>query len=95
MKIILSPIASDKTTEISINDLIITVDDIPYDLSVIPVGGQAEGDSPFTGICTRDEVTIQYFYNSQLAIPDQSKDMADYTFDITEGEVPCPIQWRN
>ena len=96
MKIILSPIASNYTTKISVSGLIITIDGTPVDLSVIPEGGLAEPDenSPFIGNVTRNEVTIRYHYESSKAVPDQSKDWDDYTFEITEGQVPCPIVWR-
>jgi hypothetical protein len=96
MKIILSPIASNRTTEVSVSGLVITIDGQPIDLSVIPEGGYAEADenSPFIGNVTRDEVTIRYHYESIKAVPDQSKDWADYTFEITSGEVQCPIKWR-
>lgn len=96
MRIILSPCASNKTTTVSVNGITITVDGAEYDLSVIPEGGQAEADenSPFIGTVTRDAVTIRYEYNSQSAEPNQSTDWADYTFDVTAGEVPCPIKWR-
>ena len=96
MRIILSPIASNKVTTISVNGLTVTVDGTDYDLSVIPVGGQAEADenSPFIGTVTRESVTIRYEYDGQLAEPNQSTDLADYTFDVTSGDVPCPIKWR-
>ena len=96
MKIILSPIASNYTTQVSISGLVITIDGTPVDLSVIPEGGLAEPDenSPFIGNVTRDEVTVLYHYESSKAVPDQSKDWNDYTFEVTEGEVPCPIVWR-
>lgn len=95
MKFILSPVASNKTTTVSINGFVITVDGLDYDLSAIPVGGQAEDPgSPFIGVITRDGCKIRYEYDSALAIPHQSKEWADYTFDVTEGEVHCPIQWR-
>jgi hypothetical protein len=96
MKIKLSPIASNKTTTVSINGLTLTIDGQDIDLSIIPVGGEAEPDdnSPFIGKVTRDEVTIRYEYNSQLAEPDQSSNWDDYTFEITEGDVPCPIIWK-
>lgn len=96
MQIILSPIASNKTTSVSINGLIVTVDGTEYDLSVIPEGGQAEADEngPFIGTVTREQVTIRYEYDSQLAEPNQSTDWDDFTFDVTAGEVPCPIKWR-
>ena len=96
MKIILSPIASNYTTQVSISGLVITIDGAPIDLSVIPEGGLAEPDenSPFIGNVTRNEVTIRYHYESSKAVPHQSKDWNDYTFEVTEGEVPCPIKWR-
>ena len=96
MEIKLSPIASNKTTTVSLNGLTLTIDGQDIDLSVIPVGGEAEPDenSPFIGKVTRDEVTIRYEYNSQLAEPDQSKDWDSYTFDVASGDVPCPIKWR-
>jgi hypothetical protein len=93
MKIILSPLASNKTTSINLTGLILTIDGTEYDLSVIPEGGQAEADAPFIGIVTRDCVTIQYQYDSMKAEPNQSTDWADYTFEITDGDVPCPIKW--
>jgi hypothetical protein len=97
MKIILSPIASNRTTTVSVDGLTVTIDGEAIDLSVIPEGGYAEpdDDSPFIGKVTRDEVTVRYHYESLKALPDQSKDWADYTFDVTSGPVPCPIQWRS
>jgi hypothetical protein len=96
MKIILSPIANNKTTTVSLKGLILTIDGQEIDLSVIPVGGEAEPDdnSPFIGKVTRDEVTIRYEYNSQLAEPNQSTNWDDYTFEVTDGPVPCPIIWK-
>ncbi|WP_111639999.1 hypothetical protein [Marinomonas shanghaiensis] len=95
MKIILSPVASNKKTAIALSGLVLTIDDVEYDLSAIPEGGQAEPeeDSHFIGIVTRESVTIKYEYDSSKAEPSQSTDWADYTFDIDDGEVPCPIQW--
>lgn len=94
MIIKLSPIASNKTTTVSLSGLVLTIDGVPYDMSVIPAGGQAEADAPFVGIVTRDEVTIQYHYDSQLAEPNQSTNITDYTFDVIDGDVPSPIVWR-
>ena len=96
MKITLSPIASDHTTTVSVNDLILTIDGQEIDLSVIPEGGVAEpdDDSPFVGNVTRDAVTIRYHYESAKAEPNQSTNWDDYTFEMTIGEVPCPIMWK-
>jgi hypothetical protein len=96
MKIILSPMASIRTTEVSVSGLVITIDGQPIDLSVIPEGGYAEPDedSPFIGNVTRDEVTVRYHYESLKAESDQSTDWDDYTFEVTNGPVPCPIKWK-
>lgn len=96
MKIKLSPAASDKTTSVSVNGLLLTIDGTEYDLSIVPVGGQAEAseDSPFIGTVTRESVTIRYEYDSSKAEPDQSPDWDDYTFEVVGGEVPCPIKWK-
>lgn len=95
MKITLNPCPVWHTSKISVNELTITIDNIDYDLSVIPEGGQAEPteNSPFIGVVTRDEVTIQYCYDSSKAEPHQSTNWGDYTFEIENGEVPCPIRW--
>jgi hypothetical protein len=96
MKIILSPLASNRTTAVSVSGLVITIDGQPIDLSVIPEGGYAEpdDDSPFIGHVTRDEVTVRYHYESLNACDNQSTNWADYTFVITDGPVPCPIVWK-
>ena len=96
MKIILSPVASNKTTSVSVSGLVLTIDGTEYDLSIIPEGGQAEAsqDSPFIGTVTRESVTIRYEYESMKAEPAQSTDRGDYTFEVVGGEVPCPIRWK-
>ena len=96
MKIILSPVASTHITTVSVSGLIVTIDGDDYDLSVIPEGGQAEADenSPFIGIVTREQVTIKYHYDMFKAEDDQSTDWADWTFSVESGNVPCPIKWK-
>lgn len=96
MKIILSPVASNKTTTVSLIGLVLTIDGTEYDFSIIPEGGQAEAseDSPFIGTITRESVTIRYEYDSMKAEPDQSTNWDDYTFEVVSGEVPCPIKWK-
>jgi len=95
MKITLSPTASTYTTEVSVVGLVVTIDGVPVDLSIIPEGGYAEPKEggPFIGKVTREEVTINYHYESSLAEPHQSTDIVDYTFDVISGPVPCPIVW--
>lgn len=95
MRVILNPCPAWHNTKVSVNGLIVTVDGADYDLSVIPLGGQAEAEeaSPFIGMVTRDAVTINYCYDSTKAEPRQSTDWADYTFNLESGDVPCPIRW--
>ena len=96
MRIILSPVASNKTTSVSVAGLVLAIDGTEYDLSIIPEGGQAEAssDSPFIGTVTRDSVTIRYEYDLPRAEPNQSTNWDDYTFEVAGGEVPCPIKWK-
>ena len=96
MKIILSPVSGYKTTTVSLSGLVLTIDGTEYDLSIIPEGGQAEAseDSPFIGTVTRELVTVRYEYDSMKAEPDQSTNWDDYTFEVVDGAVPCPIKWK-
>lgn len=96
MKITLSPIASNKTSQVSVHGLVLTIDGTEYDLSAIPENGQAEAveGSPFIGVLTRGKVAIRYEYDSQKAQPDQSTNWDDYTFECSMGVVPCPISWK-
>lgn len=93
LKVILSPISSTHDTTVSVDGLTVTVDGTPYDLAVIPEGGQAEAEEggPFIGIVTREEVTVLYHYDGSTAEPDQSTDWADYSYFIESGPVPDPI----
>jgi len=93
MEIILSPVSSDEDTTVSVDGLVVTVNGIPYDLSVIPAGGDAQPDDnePFFGTMTRDRVTVLYRYDGRTALPDQPTDIAEYTFDVSSGVLPDPI----
>lgn len=95
MKIHLSPIASDRTTQVSLSGLTLTIDGTMYDLSEIPEGGQANGPdgSPFIGIVTRTECKIEYHYDINRALPNQSTNPEDYIVEWADGEMPSPIQW--
>lgn len=96
MKLTLSPCASNKDTKISVSGDIITIDGVPYDLSSIPIDGEVEGENPAIGLIKNIggeyHITILYFYNSATAKPNQSKDINDYIFDVTNGDVPDPIE---
>lgn len=94
MKIILSPQSSDYTSTVGVNGLVLSIDGQEVDLSVIPIGGEAEGTEPLIGIVTRDEVKILYRYDSSKAESDQPMDIESYTFIVENGEVPCPIIWK-
>lgn len=91
MKINLSPIASIYTTTVSLSGLILTIDGIDHDLSVIPIGGEAEGEEPFIGKVTRDACTIQYHYDSALAESNQGTECPVLDTDLPFVD---PIKWR-
>jgi hypothetical protein len=82
---------------VSVNGEIVTVDGVNFDLSVIPDGGQVEGESPALGLIKRVggviELAVLYHYDNELAEPIQSIVEADYIVDILSGEVPSPIKW--
>ena len=96
MKIKLSPQVANEPTNapvITLSGLTLTIDNQVIDLSVIPVGGQAEADedSPLIGIVTRDEVTIRYPYSTDIYECNQPTEQSAYEFDIADGQVPCPL----
>lgn len=97
MKIRLSAIASNKTTNISVDGETITVDDVPFDLSSIPDGGQVEASLPAMNLIKRVdgiiEIAILYHYNAELAEPIQSSNIDDYVVDVISGPVVSPINW--
>lgn len=95
MKIILSPCASNKTTEIELDGLALKVDGQEVDLSKIPKGGEAEGELPLIGKVTREEVTILYKYDAKKAESKQSANADDYVFELKKGKCPCPIRWKD
>lgn len=97
MKITLSPIASHTDdTPPSVSQDTITYRGTDYDLSQLPDGGEVEAEAPFSGKIKRIDgvihVTLQYQYCTDTAEPMQSTDIADYTFDVTSGDCPCPIK---
>ena len=96
MNIKLSPQVVDETTNapvITLAGLTLTIDDQVIDLSLIPVGGQADPDedSPLVGIVTREEVTIRYPYSTDIYESYQPTEQSAYKFEITDGQVPCPL----
>jgi len=97
MQIKLSPIASNKTSQVSVAGEVLTIDGADYDLSVIPDGGQVEASLPALGVIKRVdgviELAIVYHYDSELAEPMQSTNEADYIVDVISGEVTSPIKW--
>lgn len=95
MIINLIPVSGTKDTTISLNGLILTINGIDYDLSVIPVGGQADAtiDSPFAGIVTREEVTIAYEYDQSTSGLNQPATGLDLVWD-TDSAFVDPIVRR-
>lgn len=98
MKITLAAQVAHETKQapiISLSGLTLTIDGMDYDLTVIPEGGQAEADLPFIGIVTREEVTIQYPYSTDIYEPNQSTNPDDYIIELKDGEtLVCPLVKR-
>jgi hypothetical protein len=99
MIITLSPVSPAPATVATVSGDILTIDGVPYDLSVIPEGAEAtddDADSPFIGPIRRVGgqivCTIVYGYDMATAEPVQSTDLADYTFEVASGPVPDPIR---
>jgi len=99
MKIKLNPIVVSQSKQapvISLSGLVLTIGGQKIDLSSIPVGGQAESDTDLLqGIVTRDEVTVNYPYSTNIYESNQSTKQQDYEFDITEGTISCPLKKRS
>ena len=79
-----------------VNGELITYRGETHDLTDLPNGAEVEADEPFVGKITRVNgvihATLRYFYCTETAEPEQSRDVNDYIFDIESGECPCPIK---
>jgi hypothetical protein len=97
MRLKLSLLASNKTTTISVSGEKIIVDDVEFDLSPIPDGGQVEAVEPAIGVIKRVdgviEMTVLYHYDSNLAELNQPIEIADNIVDIVSGDVASPVLW--
>lgn len=98
MKITLSPVASSRTSTISVQGERLTVDGQEFDLSVLPDNSVCEATYPAVGTVKKQggeiEITIIYHYDSAKAESHQPTSASAYTFNISSGAVPCPILWR-
>lgn len=98
MKITLSPVASNRTSSISVNGERITVDGQEFDLSALPNNSVCEATYPAVGNVKKQsgeiDITIAYHYDSARAETNQPANIEAYRFNITNGIVPCPILWR-
>jgi hypothetical protein len=86
------------STTVSVNNEIIIVNDVEYDLSAIPNGSQVEAEFPAIGTIKNIDneiyISILYQYVESEAELIQSKNADDYVFDISEGEVLSPIKLK-
>ena len=98
MIITLSPQASSVDTIISVFDQVLTYNGTEYDLSSIPLNGEAGGEAPAIGSIKNIEgvihLTLLYPYDTSLAEPNQSSNLEDYIVDVTSGEVASPIKLK-
>lgn len=85
----------DETT-ISVAGDVITIDEVPYDLSAVPEGGEAYDEdegSPLIGKITRTNGVIHCTVLAQLgdtAESNQSTDPAHWVIEIADGPVVIP-----
>lgn len=79
----------------SINGEILTYRGEDYDLSPLLDGCTVEASSPFSGFIKRIDgvvhVTLEYLVDDTAAAQ-QSTNIADYCFEVTDGMCPCPIK---
>lgn len=79
----------------TVNGEIITYRGTNYDLSAIPDGGEVKAEEPAFGTIKRINgkihISLWYFYDSTGEL-EQSRNIEDYTFDITNGQCPDPIK---
>jgi hypothetical protein len=96
MIITLSPQASNTNTNILVAGQVLTYNGTEYDLSIIPLNGESEGEDPAIGDIKNVDgvihVTLIYPYDASLADPIQSTNLDDYIVDVTSGEVTSPIK---
>lgn len=66
-----------------------------FDLSPLLDGCTVEASSPFVGEIKRIDgvihLTLEYLVDDTAAA-EQSTNLADYCFEVTDGMCPCPIQ---
>jgi hypothetical protein len=74
----------------------LTFNNVTYDFSPLLEGAEIDLGQPFTAPvkCVNGQilVSLTYLYSSETALPEQSTDIADYTFEIESGQCPCPIK---
>lgn len=96
MKINLAPIVEPVQKiippSISLSGLTLIINGTGFDLSVIPEGGQAEGEYPFIGTVKRESCIIRYPYSTDIYEPNQSTNPDDYIVELQDGEtLACPL----
>ncbi len=91
-----SSLIEGKHTQVSVSGDKLTYDGQEYDFSMLPPNSQVEAEAPAVGLIKNDNgvihISLIYLYNSSLA--ELHQPAGDYTYDVSSGEVPCPIIWR-
>ena len=98
MKLTLSPtrgLPGQAETEITVSGDTITMDGVPYNLSVVPEGGEAtpQGEHPFVGAITREGGKLHATVNVVLgddAASVQPSDPTHWVIDVDNGPVSIP-----
>ena len=96
MKLILSPLASfEDDTPPFVDGETLHYRGVEYGLSPLGEGEEIEIGEPFEGAVSRVSgviaATLQYKYSVVTAESNQPTDWAAYTFNVANGQCPCPI----
>lgn len=102
-EITLSPVASNRTTQISASGFELTYDGQAFDFSALDNGQEVEAQAPAQGVIKRItdviHITLVYEYDSSTAKPDQTSMQLTHTLnnatlaspvDLVEIEEPAP-----
>lgn len=87
-----------RNTSIVVQGKTIIYDGVEYDFGSLPNNSEVQAEEPAIGTIKNVEgvihVTLHYKYDCAEAELVQSSNIDDYTFEVSSGEVPCPIRWR-
>lgn len=86
----------EESTPPTVQEETITYNGLTFNFSPLPEGAEIDVGLPFKEPVKRIggviHVSLQYFYSTVTAEPNQSTNPEDYVFDVVSGQCPCPIK---